>query len=126
MELERDEEKENMIKHMIRDGDDNVTSLFSKNYGEGDDQNRRDGSNEGDEQDRRDGSGEGESDDTDEGEADSWWNLKYYKCSNGVGKEKKIHAKSGTKRSLFRLRLRLLHAVLDVIFIVCLVIFAVA
>jgi hypothetical protein len=41
---------------------------------------------------------------------------------NGVGKEKKFHAKSGTKRSLFRLRLRLLHVVLDVILIVCLVV----
>jgi hypothetical protein len=45
---------------------------------------------------------------------------------NGVGKEKNFHAKSGTKRSLFRLRLRLLHAMLDVILIVCLVIFVVA
>jgi hypothetical protein len=45
---------------------------------------------------------------------------------NGVGKEKKFHAKSGTKRSLFRLRLRLLHAMIDVILIVCLVIFPVA
>jgi hypothetical protein len=45
---------------------------------------------------------------------------------NGVGKEKKFHAKSGTKRSLFRLRLRLLHAMLDVVLIVCLVVFAVA
>jgi hypothetical protein len=35
-------------------------------------------------------------------------------------KRKKFHAKSGTKRSLFRLRLRLLHAMLDVILIVCL------
>jgi hypothetical protein len=34
--------------------------------------------------------------------------------------------KSGTKRSLFRLRLRLFHVMLDVIFIVCLVIFSVA
>jgi hypothetical protein len=34
--------------------------------------------------------------------------------------------KSGTKRSLCRLRLRLLHVVLDVVLIVCLVIFAVA
>jgi hypothetical protein len=50
----------------------------------------------------------------------------FQKGSNGVGKEKKFHAKSGTKRSLFRLRLRLLHAMLDVILIVCLVIFAVA
>jgi hypothetical protein len=42
---------------------------------------------------------------------------------NGVVKEKKFYAKkSGTKRSLFRLRLRLLHVVLDVIFIVCLVV----
>jgi hypothetical protein len=40
-------------------------------------------------------------------------------------KRKKNHVKSGTKRSLFRLRLRLLHAVLDVILIVCLVVFAV-
>jgi hypothetical protein len=45
---------------------------------------------------------------------------------NGVGKQKKFHAKSGTKRNLFRLQLRLLHAMLDVILIVCLVIFAVA
>jgi hypothetical protein len=41
-------------------------------------------------------------------------------------KRKKFHAKSGTKRSLFRLRLRLLPAMLDVVLIVCLVIFAVA
>jgi hypothetical protein len=41
-------------------------------------------------------------------------------------KRKSFHAKSGTKRSLFRLRLRLFHAMLDVILIVCLVIFAVA
>jgi hypothetical protein len=40
-------------------------------------------------------------------------------------KRKKFHAKSGTKRSLFRLRLRLLHAMLDVILIVCLVVFVV-
>jgi hypothetical protein len=33
---------------------------------------------------------------------------------NGVRKEKKFHAKKGgTKRILFRLRLRLLHVVLD-------------
>jgi hypothetical protein len=50
----------------------------------------------------------------------------FQKGSNGVGKEKKFHAKSGTKRSLFRLRLRLFHVVLDVVLIVCLVIFAVA
>jgi hypothetical protein len=41
-------------------------------------------------------------------------------------KIKKFHAISGTKRSLFRLRLRLLHAMLNVILIVCLVIFVVA
>jgi hypothetical protein len=41
-------------------------------------------------------------------------------------KRKKIYAKSGTKRSLFRLRLRILHTMLDVILIVCLVVFAVA
>jgi hypothetical protein len=41
-------------------------------------------------------------------------------------REKKFYAKSGTKRSLFRLRLRLLRAMLDVILIVCLVVFAVA
>jgi hypothetical protein len=47
----------------------------------------------------------------------------FQKGSNGVGKEKKFHAKkSGTKRSLFRLRLRLLHVMLDVILIVCLVV----
>jgi hypothetical protein len=46
---------------------------------------------------------------------------------NGVRKKKKFHAKkSGTKRSLFRLRLRLLHAMLAVILIVRLVIFSVA
>jgi hypothetical protein len=45
---------------------------------------------------------------------------------NGVGKEKKFHAKSGTKRCLFRLRLRHLHSLLDVILIVCLVVFYVA
>jgi sensor histidine kinase YesM len=37
-----------------------------------------------------------------------------------------MQKKSGTKRSLFRLRLRLLHVVLDIVLIVCLVIFAVA
>jgi hypothetical protein len=38
-------------------------------------------------------------------------------------KRKSFMQKSGTKRSLFRLRLRLLHAMLDVVLIVCLVIF---
>jgi hypothetical protein len=41
-------------------------------------------------------------------------------------KRKKFMQKSGTKRSLFRPRLRLFHAMLDVILIVCLVIFAIA
>jgi hypothetical protein len=50
----------------------------------------------------------------------------FRKGLNGFGKEKKFHAKSGTKRSLFRLWLRLLHVMLDVVLIVCLVIFAVA
>jgi hypothetical protein len=45
---------------------------------------------------------------------------------NGVGKEKKNYAESGTKGSLFRLRLRLLHVMLDVVFIVCLIVFAIA
>jgi hypothetical protein len=36
-------------------------------------------------------------------------------------KRKTFMQKSGTKRSLFRMRLRLLHVVLDVILIVCLV-----
>jgi hypothetical protein len=38
-------------------------------------------------------------------------------------KRKKFHATNG---SLFRLRLRLLHVMLDVVFIVCLVVFAIA
>jgi hypothetical protein len=41
-------------------------------------------------------------------------------------KRKSFMQKSGTKRSLFRLWLRLLHTMLDVILIVCLVIFSVA
>jgi hypothetical protein len=41
-------------------------------------------------------------------------------------REKVSCKKSGTKRSLFRLRLRLLHAMVDVVLIVCLVIFSVA
>jgi hypothetical protein len=45
---------------------------------------------------------------------------------NGVEKEKKFHAYSGTNGSLFRLQLRLLHVMLDIILIVCLVVFAVA
>jgi hypothetical protein len=45
---------------------------------------------------------------------------------NGVGKEKKFHDYSGTNGSLFRLWLRLMHVMLDVILIVCLVVFPVA
>jgi hypothetical protein len=41
-------------------------------------------------------------------------------------KRKKFHAYSGTNGSLFRLWLRLLHVMLDVILIICLVVFAVA
>jgi hypothetical protein len=37
-------------------------------------------------------------------------------------KRKNFMQKSGTKRSLFRLRLRLLHTVLDIVLIVCLVV----
>jgi hypothetical protein len=49
-----------------------------------------------------------------------------HRYANGVGKEKKFHDYSGTNGSLFRLWLRLLHVMLDVILIVCLVVFAVA
>jgi hypothetical protein len=45
---------------------------------------------------------------------------------NGVGKEEKFRAYSGTNGSLFRLWLRHLHVMLDLILIVCLVVFAVA
>jgi hypothetical protein len=45
---------------------------------------------------------------------------------NGVGKEKKFHSYSGTKGSLFRLWLRLFHVMLDVILIVCFIVFSVA
>jgi hypothetical protein len=41
-------------------------------------------------------------------------------------KRKSFMQKSGTKRCLFRLRLRILHVVLDVVLIVCLVIFTIA
>jgi hypothetical protein len=63
MDLRRDEVKENIIEDIIRDGDDDVTSLFLNNSGQGDEQNRRDGSDEGE------GTGEGEGTDS-EGEAD--------------------------------------------------------
>jgi hypothetical protein len=56
-----------------------------------------------------------------------WFSSKEFpqKGLNGVGKEKSFMQKSGTKRSLCRLRPRLLHVVLDVFLIVCLVNFAV-
>jgi hypothetical protein len=41
-------------------------------------------------------------------------------------KRKSFIQKSGTKRSLFRLRLRIFHIMLDIILIVCLVFFAIA
>jgi hypothetical protein len=53
-----------------------------------------------------------------------WFSSKelFQKGSNGVGKRKSFMQKSGTKRSLFRF----FHVVLDIILIVCLVIFSVA
>jgi hypothetical protein len=50
----------------------------------------------------------------------------FQKGLNGVGKEKKVSCKKWYKKELVRLRLRLLHAMIDVILIVCLVVFAVA
>jgi hypothetical protein len=47
----------------------------------------------------------------------------FQKGLNGVGKRKKFHDYSGTNGSLFRLWLRLLHVMLDIILIVCLVFF---
>jgi hypothetical protein len=41
-------------------------------------------------------------------------------------KRKKFHANSGTNGSLFRLWLRILHVMLDVILIICLVVIDVA
>ena len=67
--MKRDLEKEYIVEDIIRD-DEDVTSLYLNQSGEGDEQNRGDGSGEGDEQDQRDGSGEGEGDGSDEGEAD--------------------------------------------------------
>jgi hypothetical protein len=37
MDLGRDEDQENIIEDIVFDGDDNVTSLFLNNFGEGDD-----------------------------------------------------------------------------------------
>ena len=55
----RDEFNEDLLENIIRGGDDDVTSLFLNNSGEGDE-----------ELNRRDGSGEGEVDRSDEGEVD--------------------------------------------------------
>jgi hypothetical protein len=53
-----------------------------------------------------------------------WFSSKelFIKSSNGVGKEKSFMQKSGTRRSLCRLRPRLVHVVFDVFLIVCLVV----
>jgi hypothetical protein len=58
MDLRREEDQENIIEDIIFDGDDDVTSLFLNNSGEGDDQNRRDGSDEGEGTDEGEGAGE--------------------------------------------------------------------
>ena len=61
----RDEFNEDLIENIIRGGEDDVTSLFLNNSGEGDEElNRRDGSGEGE----VDRSGEGEVDRSGEGE----------------------------------------------------------
>jgi hypothetical protein len=70
MDLERDEFQENIIEDIIRDNDDDVTSLFLNNSGEGDEQNLRDGSDEREGAREGGGTGEGEGADSDEGEAD--------------------------------------------------------
>jgi hypothetical protein len=70
MDLGRDEFQENIIKDIIRDNDGDVTLLFLNNSGEGDEQNRRDGSNEGEGAGEGGGTGEGEGAGSNEGEAD--------------------------------------------------------
>jgi hypothetical protein len=57
-----------------------------------------------------------------------WFSSKelFIKSLNGVGKEKKLYTKNGTRRSLCRLRPRLLHVALDVFFDSMLSDFAVA
>jgi hypothetical protein len=57
--MERDLEKEYIVEEIIRD-DDNITSLYLNQSGEGDERTRGDGSGEGDERTRGDGSGEGD------------------------------------------------------------------
>jgi hypothetical protein len=75
MDLGRDEFQENIIEDIIRDNDDDVTSLFLNNSSEGDDQNQRDegegaGSDEGEGAGEGKGVGEGEGTESDEGGAD--------------------------------------------------------
>jgi hypothetical protein len=70
MDLGRDEFQENIIEDIIRDNDDDVTSLFLNNFGEGDEQNRRDGSDEGEGAGEGGGTSVGEGASSDEGEAD--------------------------------------------------------
>jgi hypothetical protein len=70
MDLGIDEFQENIIEDIIRDNDDDVTSLFLNNSGEVDEQNRRDGSGEGEGAGEGGGAGEGEGAGSDEGEAD--------------------------------------------------------
>jgi hypothetical protein len=69
MDLGRDKFQENIIKDIIRDNDDDVTLLFLNNSGEGDKQNRRDGSDEGEGAGEGGGTTEGEGAGSDEGEA---------------------------------------------------------
>jgi hypothetical protein len=70
MDLGRDEFHENIIEDIIRDNDDDVTSLFLNNSSEGDEQNRRDGFDEGEGAGEGGGTGEREGAGSDEGEAD--------------------------------------------------------
>jgi hypothetical protein len=70
MDLGRDELQENIIEDIIHDNDDDVTLLFLNNSGEGDEQNRRDGSDEGEGASEGGGAGEEEGAGSDKGEAD--------------------------------------------------------
>jgi hypothetical protein len=61
MDLGRDEFQENIIEDIIRDNDDDVTSLFLNNSGERDEQNQRDeGEGAGSDKGEGAGSDEGE------------------------------------------------------------------
>jgi hypothetical protein len=71
MDLGRDEDQENIIEDSIFDRDGDATLLFLNNSGEGDDQNRRNGSDEGEGTGEGEGAGEEEGAGSDEGEADS-------------------------------------------------------